>query len=176
MLPATIRLSAAGPSNWIPVNRLQSKFNLALAGWIDDGSNLIWEVQHTLSSLDSSAERQVTITRAGTAATVVDPAHGLDTGDSVIIMGSGDSNLEGTREVASIVDANTYTYTVANTGATSSAVGTRAKNLKVFIHATLTGQTGNADGNYAFPPTAVRFYVTTYTSGALNCKIVQGLR
>lgn len=176
MLPAQIRLTAVGPSNWIPVNRLQSKFNLALAGWIDDGSTLTWEVQHTLSGLDSSRERQVTISRSTTTATVTDPNHGLDVGDSVIVEGSGTSNLDGTREVVSIVDANSYTYTVANTGPTASAVGTRAKNLKVFIHSTLTGQAGNADGNYAFPPTAVRFYVTAYTSGALNAQIVQGLR
>lgn len=174
MQPVYQRLVAAGAGPWVPVDRRQTPFNLAVAGSIDAASTLTWKVQHTLSRLNNDAERQVSISRTTTVATVTDPAHGLKVGDSPIIMGSGSSNLDGEREVASVVDANTYTYTVANSGATASNAGTRAKNLRVFDHATLTGQTGSADGNYAFPPTAIRFYITAFTSGALNGEIVEG--
>jgi hypothetical protein len=170
MRPIYGRLTAAGNGPWIPVNRLQADFKLALAGSIDSGSVLEWEVQHTLSDL--SAERNVVITRVTTTATVADTAHGLKVGDSVIIRGSGDANLNGTYAVASVVNADSYTYTVVDTGA-AGPVWAVAKNLRVFDHATLTAQAGSADGNYSFPPSAIRFVITSYTSGALNYEVNQ---
>lgn len=170
-------LSANGNSIWIPLNRLQIALSIALAGIPSSGASLIWAVQHTFDDLSSDSERQVQITRAGTVATLVDAVnpHGLSVGDSLIIMGSGSTNLDGTYDVASVVDANTVTYTVVNTGATASNSGTRAKYLRVFPHATLTGQTGRADGNYAFPPTACRFVISGYASGSFRGEVVQGM-
>jgi hypothetical protein len=170
----SVTLAATGVSPWIPVNRYQVPFGVSLFGLPSSGASVTWKVQHTADRLDSDAERPISISRAGTVATVTDPAHGLSVGDSVIIMGSGSSNLDGTQAVASIVDANTYTYTVVNTGATASATGTRGKNLRVFDHATLTGQTARADGNYAFPVTAVRLSATV-VSGTVTLEILQGM-
>jgi hypothetical protein len=161
----SVTLAATGVSPWIPVNRYQVPFGVSLFGLPSSGASVTWKVQHTADRLDSDAERPISISRAGTVATVTDPAHGLSVGDSVIIMGSGSSNLDGTQAVASIVDANTYTYTVVNTGATASATGTRGKNLRVFDHATLTGQTARA---------AVRLSATV-VSGTVTLEILQGM-
>lgn len=42
-----------------------------------------------------------------------------------------------------------------------------------FKHASLVGQTANANGNYAFPVAAIRLNVTAYTSGSVTLNILQ---
>jgi hypothetical protein len=42
-----------------------------------------------------------------------------------------------------------------------------------FDHPYVTGQTANKDGNYAFPITAVRLAVTSYTSGTATLTVLQ---
>lgn len=42
-----------------------------------------------------------------------------------------------------------------------------------FDHSTLTAKTASADGNYAFPVTAIRLNVTPYTSGTATFNVVQ---
>ena len=42
-----------------------------------------------------------------------------------------------------------------------------------FDHSSVTGQTANKDGNYAFPVTAVRLTVTAYTSGNVTLTLLQ---
>ena len=42
-----------------------------------------------------------------------------------------------------------------------------------FDHATLTGQTASADGNYAFPVLQVRVTVTAFTSGSVTVVFIQ---
>jgi len=43
-----------------------------------------------------------------------------------------------------------------------------------FDHPFVTGQTGNKDGNYAFPIRAVRLNVTSFTSGTVTITLLQG--
>lgn len=42
-----------------------------------------------------------------------------------------------------------------------------------FDHSTITAQTANKDGNYAFPVAAVRLTVTAYTSGSVTLTLLQ---
>lgn len=60
-----------------------------------------------------------TLTRSGTTATAVSNGHGLSANEDLIIAGASDSNFNGTKRIT-IVDPNTFTYTVANTGAASA--------------------------------------------------------
>lgn len=60
-----------------------------------------------------------TLTRSGTTATAVATGHGLSANERVTIVGASDANFNGTY-ITTYVDANTFTYTVANTGATSA--------------------------------------------------------
>ena len=63
-----------------------------------------------------------TLTRSGTTATAVTTQnHMLYTGEPVEIVGASDANLNGFK-TATVVNATTFTYTVANTGATNGYV------------------------------------------------------
>lgn len=178
MRPIQIRLSALGNSPWVPLNRLQRSFAVALFGYPSSNANLTWKVQHTGDPTDIDAARPVTISRVTTTATVIDPGpnatgHGLSVGDSIQLMGAG-APFDGFYSVATVVDQFTYTYTVANSGLTAAQQGARVHSLRVLDHATLIGQTGRADGNYAFPPTACRLVTTAYVAGYVDLDIIQG--
>lgn len=176
MQPISVTLAALGNSLWVPINRLQNAFNLGLQGYISSGASLTWKVQHT-SDPTNQEFRPVTITRVTTVATVKDIAHGLSVGDSVFIFATGDANLDKATavDVASVVDADNYTYTVVNTGAASGASTSKIKSFRVQDHASLTGQVGKAFGNYTSPIQMVRLVTTIYVSGSVTLDITQGL-
>ena len=173
MRPVIVSAVALGNSPWGVISYLQNAFAVGLAAIPTSGASLTYKVQHTLDDL--SLFRPAVISRTTTVATVTDADHRASVGDSVTIVGSGDPNLEGTFDIASIVDANTYTYTVSNTGLTASVPGTTALRMRVFDHAVMTGLTTRSDGNYAFPVQAVRLKVTSYTSGKVDLIALQGM-
>lgn len=170
-----VAASSAAPTPWIPTSYLQNPFSVALFAAFESGGSGTYKVQHTPD--DPQAQHQVTsITRSGTTATVVDPAHGLASGDNLQVFGSGDANLDTTQGLGvdiTVVDANTYTYTVANTGATAAKVSVKVTTLRCFDHPLMTGLTAKADGNYAFPVQAVRARVTTPGAGNLDLTAIQ---
>ena len=173
MRPTSVTLSAAGISKWIPVNEVQIAFGIGLAVTLSTGASLTYSVQHTFD--DPVADfRQVSLSRSTTTATVIDNGHNLVTGDCVVVTGSGDTNLDGTYTIT-VVDANTYTYTVANTGATAGSMYTNVRTFRVFNHATLAAQTTRGDGNYAFTIQAIRLNVTSWTAGSATLTILQGM-
>lgn len=175
MRPTSIIMAAQGNSTWTPINYLQNTFGIGLAVILSSGASLTATVQHTHDDPAIDRRHIISIARAGTVATVTDALHGLSVGDSAVITGSGDTNLDGDREVATVVDVNTYTYTVVNTGATASSVNTYAQNFRVFNHAVLVNLTARADSNYAFPFQAVRLRLPTYSSGRCELLITQGM-
>lgn len=69
------------------------------------------------------AKTVTSITRSGTVATATVPGHGmLEPGEEFAMEGATDANFNGTtRTVASILDADRFTYTVANSGATTAS-------------------------------------------------------
>jgi hypothetical protein len=50
---------------------------------------------------------------------------------------------------------------------------TAYSGLTWFPHSTLASKTASADGNYAFPVTAIRITVTAYTSGSVTFTVIQ---
>lgn len=172
MRPIEVLVTAAGNSPWIPVDSQQSPFYIGLGVMPTSLASLTYSVQHTFDTFDGT--HPVTIARSGTVATVTDTAHEASVGDSVFIRNSGDANLDGTYDIASIVDANTFTYTVANTGATAGLPMTEGDVARVFNHSTLVAQTTRMDGNYQFPVAMVRLKVTTYASGQVSMVVMQG--
>ena len=173
MRPTSVKVSAAGNSAWVPINEIQAMFGIGIGVSLTSGANLTYKVQHTFD--DPLGRRTVGLTRAGTVATVVDTAHGLSVSDSIIVTGSGSANLDGTYDIASIVDANTYTYTVANTGITTASDNTYVVSFRVWDHVSLTGLTARNDGNYAFPIQAVRLRLTAYVSGTAEMVVLQAI-
>lgn len=171
-----VSAAAAGASPWIPLSYLQNPFSVTLAAAFESGGSGTYKVQHTPD--DPQNLRQVTsITRSGTTATVTDPAHGLATNDNLQVFGSGDANLDTTPGLGvdvTVVDANTYTYTVANSGATAAKVTAKVVTLRVFDHPVMAALTARQDGNYAFPVQAARIRVTTPGAGTLDLTAIQG--
>lgn len=169
-------LGAAGNSPWIVLDRLAVAFAVALRAVLTSGAVLTYRVQHTQDS-PSQAFRRVSIARTTTVATVTDIAHGLSVGDSVVVAATGSTNLDKAdgADVASVVDADSYTYTVSNTGATADGGHAKVKSFRVAPHATMVDLTASADANYAFPVQACRLRVSAYTSGKVDLTVVQGL-
>jgi len=171
MRPIYVTLGAAGASPWIPINYLQNAFGIGFAVTLSSDGNLTYSVQHTFDDPTTNA-RDISIARSTTTATVTDPDHGLNTGDSVIVESSGSSNLDGTKTVT-VTSANAYTYTVANSGPTAAAA--KAKSLRIFTHEDVAAKTDRQDGNYAYPPRAIRLAISSYTAGKATLAILQGM-
>jgi len=75
------------------------------------------------------AEDSVTITRVSTTATVAHTAHGLVTGDDVIIRGADQPEYNGDQSIT-VTGANAYTYTVSGSPATP-ATGTITATARI---------------------------------------------
>jgi len=71
-----------------------------------------------------------------------------------------------------VVVSGTVNYTVQHTFDNIFAAGYDGSMGNWFNHSTLASQSGNADGNYAFPVTAIRLTVNS-GSGTATITIVQ---
>ena len=179
-------LAANGSSPWIIPGPMMVSPGLGLALTFSFNANLTATVQHTFDDPEQTP-RAVTLARAGTVLTVTDAGHNLIVGDNILLSNPNkDANniwdggaAGGTPyDIATIVDANNYTVTVANSG---SAAGTGAvQSFRVFNNddARLVGVAGNpptrVDGNYAFQIGACRLKCTGYTAGTATLTVQQG--
>ncbi len=171
MRPIKITASRAGPTAWVPVDYRQNAFNIGMGCYISSGASLTYKVEHTFDSPYDLVP--FTGTRITTTATAIIPAHKLVVGDTILANGAG-APFDGRYLVASVVDANTITYTVANSGETVTAPGSMINLTRAFDDATITAKTGNAQGSTNFPIRAIRLNVTTYSSGNVTLTIIQG--
>jgi hypothetical protein len=168
-------MAAAGSSPWAVMNQVQANFGIGCGVSLDSIANLTYTVQHTFDD-PAAVGRPIAIARVGTTATVTDVAHHLNTGDSVVIWGSGDPNLDTQNgSDITVTGVDTYTYTVGNTGATASGTGALVRSFRVFPHVSLVNLTAKADGNYAFPIEMIRLKITAYTAGSATLAILQGM-
>lgn len=164
--PHTERLSAAGFSPWIPLNRM-TEFGVGLGCVLSSNGNLTYSVQHTFDEL---WDRQLCVmSRSTTSLSITLANHGLSVASWAKI--TGGSIWDGEYAVASITDQNTFVVTVANTGATSGLFW--VQKARVFDHDDLDDETASADGNYEFPPRACRLIVTAYTAGYVDLTVIQ---
>lgn len=166
MRPVRVRLSAAGFSDWIPLNRMSNSFGIGLGVELSSNGNLTYSVQHTFDDIYEEADRP--LSRSTTSLTVNKVNHGLSTSDWVKIAGS--PIWDGQYAVASVTDQDNFVVTVANSGVTSG-IG-RIQTARVFNHETLVSQTARADGNYQFPPRACRLIVSSYTAGYVDLNMI----
>lgn len=168
--PSTVRLSSATFSDWIPLNRYVSSFGVGFGVKLSDGATLTYSVQHTF---DDIYERYgvFSLTRSGTTATCTLVNHGLSVGDWVYPTACG-APFDGEYAVASVVDADTFTFTVAASGLTTKNPGGWIQTARVFSHTDIAGETASADGNYQFPPRACRLLVSAYTDGFADLTVI----
>ena len=91
-------------------------------------------------------QASVTITRSGTTATVSHTSHGLSTNDKVEIEGASPNDYNGVKQIT-VVDANSYTYTVTD-GITTPATGTITSTFLILEG--LTDVNGEITGTYSY--------------------------
>jgi hypothetical protein len=191
MRAVILSVGAAGSSPWCPVNQLQNAFGIGLGAAVTSGASLTYTVQHTFDDPGPQGRRLVSVSRSGTVATVVDNDHRLSVNDAVLITGTGSAVLDSPAntfgssyqpatglipwDVASVIDANTYTYTVANSGPTTDQGNTNVYSARVYPHSTMANLTARADGNYQYNVQAIRLRVTAWVSGKVDLTILQGM-
>lgn len=172
MRPKIYRLSTAatGQTPWhmldYKVNPFTVSFQVDIAG--NTGT---YTVEHGFCDLMKYGG---SISRTTTTATVTMANHGLAVGDSIVVentvdLGGGD----GTYAVASVTNVDVFTYTVANSGATS-APNARFIKIRVMPHSTVAAQTTSKDGNYAYPVQFIRCRCTVSGAGSYYFTVNQG--
>lgn len=172
MRPKTFILNTAttGSTPWHRTDDKQDPFNLGFSVTVQGTGT--YTVEHGFANFND--RKSPKITRSTTTATLTLPDHGLQVGDSLVV-GAAGAPLDGTYPVASVVDANSVTYTVANSGATANADGAWCIPIRVFAHSTgLTSQTTSNNGNYAFPVNCVRLTCTVSGTGKYAFHVNQG--
>lgn len=140
----TVR-NGAGASTTLVINPVTVTVNVKDA---DTGSN-IQNARVLLETSDNTQlpyEESVTITRSGSTATVTHTAHGMLTGDKVVIRGANEHEYNGVYTIT-VSDANTYTYTVSGTPATP-ATGTIVSSFVVLSG--LTDVNGNISATRSY--------------------------
>lgn len=181
--PVSVVLAAVGTSIVVPLSYLSNGIAIAVAGLLSsDNSGITYSIQHTMDDMTDDACRSVLISRTTTTATVTDPLHGMVSGDTVIIDNSGDANLDSPVDAqkrpfpiqVTVTDVNTYTYTVANTGAAASKPTVRAKRQRWFSLTALTGATTRIYQAFTGQPiTGLRLIITARTAGSVEMLIIQ---
>lgn len=174
--PVSVAVSATGNSPWLPLDYTQRPFDVGIYVSGDSAAvtaTFAYTVQWTPDNT-SLVNEIVSLTRATTVATLkTSTPHGLVVGDSVITTASGDANLDGAHDVASVVDASTLTYTVANSGAAAGQPGTKVALARVFADGNETAKTARSYEGVTTPAYAVRLNATM-TAGVLTLSAVQG--
>lgn len=173
MRPVTVRQSAAGFTQWVVLDRYTKGFVVGLAVRYSSNGNMTYSVEHTFDNVLAPFYASGAITRSGTTCTIPYTNHGLAVNDYVGIRGGG-SPFDGDYAVASVVDQNNVTVTVANSGPTFAAQGAQIIIGRVYQHDILNAKTVGDDGNYIAPPVACRLNVTAYTAGYADLIVVQG--
>lgn len=174
MRPVYQRLSAAGFSDWVPINyRPRGNFAIGLAVKLSDGATLTYSVQSTLDDIYAKKDN-FSIARVTTTATVTLVNHGLSVGDWTQFSGAAPAPFLGQFSVASVVDADNFTFTVPDSGAASlsGSAGAWLQTARVFEHDTITAETTSQTGNYAYPPRATRLIISAYTDGFADFAII----
>ena len=118
----------------------------------------------------------VTITRSGTTATVSHTAHGLPTNTDVVIRGADQQDYNGSKRIT-VVDANSYTFTVANSPATpaTGTITSTAQILKGTTNGSGVASTSTFEYTASQPVlikvrkgTSATYYKTSIVSGTIG--------
>ena len=127
---------------------------------------------------DLPFEDSVTITSSGTTATVSHTSHGLRTGLKVLIAGATQSPYNGVFTIT-VVDANSYTYTMSTTAA-SPATGTIVATSVIIDGVTNSSGVATASPRHRYTTDQPVLIIarqgtvsTYYKQGQVNSSIVQ---
>jgi len=181
-------LSAVADSPWIiPAPNLYGP-NLGLVLTFTSNANLTANVQYTYDDPVQNP-RAVTLARTTTVLTVTDNNHHLNVGDAISLLntnndpnniwdGGSPIGTGSNYDIATIVDQNNYTVTVANSGPVSA--GGFVRSFRLLLHPTLKAISGTPptriDGSLGWPIGALRLNVSAWTAGAVDVTVQEGKR
>jgi len=167
----SVTVGSATVSDWIPMDSYRLPFTASAAVTVTETVSLTYSVQVTYDDL--SLKTPIALSRTTTTVTGTLANHGLAVGDSIRIENAG-APMDGVFAIASVADANTFTYTVANSGATTNTLGATITIMRVFSPTAFASKTAKVDGAISAPVSAVRLAVTTYSSGKATLTVLQG--
>jgi hypothetical protein len=176
MYPITQRLSAAGYSPWVMINRVQSSFKVGLAVVLSSGAALTYSVEYSMDNPNDpvNLRQDFVLTRTTTSLNVKWIAHGRSVGDWVKLWGNGGGQLDGEYQIATVVDVDNFTVTVANSGPTAGNGTGWIQSMRVYTHAAMVSLAASSSGDFSSPVIATRLHVITYTSGTADFEVIQG--
>ena len=176
MRPQSVSVSSATTSAWVPLDRAQAAFGVGFNVDLDSAaSGITFKIEHTFDGLGRI--KIATIARSSTTVTVTTgAAHGLNTGDSVIVLNANQLTGASDGQYTITVSSTTvFTYTSGTSGTVAtSPLAVELVSLRVQPHSSITGNTASIDGNYAFPITAMRLNVTAWVAGTATLTVNQG--
>lgn len=151
-------VAAGAKSPWIPLNR-RSWGDVGFIVSPQNGALGTYNVEVTENDIQFG--EKATLSRVTTVLTIVLPNHGLTTVDGVFITRTNNNDYSGFFEVATIVDLNTITVTVTDSGqdAPTGFVSSVIKNDITGFSAV----TGRKAGNIFASVVAVRLDCTLCT-------------
>lgn len=185
-----VTVTGVAISDFAPVDYEQISPQLGISVIIQGTAT--FSVQHTFSDIfklhstggaqdGSAGQSSALLTRAAAVATVTIANHGLAVGDYIKSTGNGapfDNGPGGAGvvyAVATVPTVNTFTFAVANSGATVG-YGGFIQIANVLNHSTMAAVSANSSGSYAFPIAAVRLNVTASTGTVTMIAIMTGVR
>lgn len=176
--PISASLAATGNTGWLVLDYKQRPFSVGIDVSADAAAvaaTFAYTVQWTPDNPnDITRNNVVSLTRATTVATLtMAQPHGLVVGDNVVTSGTGDANLDGSHDVASVVSPTVLTYAVANSGAANGGNDPKVSLLRVFADPNMTAKTARAYEGVTTPMMAVRLN-GTLSAGSLQISAVQG--
>jgi len=119
-LKRVLDTAVADQSPWVRINNMKEDYSIGLRFHPHDGATGTYSIQNSLSNPEEF--RRAKFTRSGTTLSIELEDHGLTAADAISLQGTDWDNVEGfTIEVASVVDGDNFTVTVANSGTTSGS-------------------------------------------------------
>jgi len=181
MKAKTFTLNAPGATPWWMTETKTTPFNVGVQVDCAGGGTYSYKLQHGYST-DYDVVQTDLLTRAAGVATLVFPSnHGLSVGDSIVVWGSlGQGNvgstMDGTFDVASVVDLKTITFAVTNSGPTTVIPGcVRVKKIHCFDDTGIPAATAaSKEAVVNTPCNFLRVVAVTVTTGTLNVTFNQG--
>lgn len=168
-----IAVSGTGNSGLLTVDYRQRPFNLTARVTVPSTETATYSVYESLD--DPEAQVLATASRTTTVATVTSTNHALNVADWVLVRDQG-SVFSGLFQVASVTDKNTFTYTVANSGATASSAFFNYAPIRSIVPSAFSAKTATVESTWVAPIRCLIMLISAHSvgTGVLMFEVLQG--
>ena len=166
-------VAGTGNSPIALVNHRQQSFSVTARVTVPSTETATYSVYESLD--DPETQLICTLSRTGTTATLTYTNHGLNVSDWVLVRDQG-SVFDGLFQVASVVDANNITYTVANSGATAGTSFANFAPIRTIVPTALSAKTATAENTWTAPIRVLIMKISAHSvgTGSLVFEVLQG--